>query len=95
LSEDAHILYTKGGVDFFETYPGLYVPRPLSFRCASVEQTPLFLAGEILALTKMNWNNTQFDGKEPITLRAARQVSDILKYVGEDDLLEPHYSFYM
>ncbi|RKH42426.1 hypothetical protein D7X12_15660 [Corallococcus sicarius] len=27
----------------------------------------------------MNWNNTQFDGGEPITVRAARSVGDIMK----------------
>jgi hypothetical protein len=32
----------------------------------------------------MNWNNTQFDGHAPITIRAARQVGNILNYVGPD-----------
>ncbi len=93
LDEHAHLLYTKGSVDFFRTYPGLYVPRPLLLRCEEVEQTPTFLAREALALTKMNWNNTQFDNGDPITLRAARSVGDILKYVEEDP--QPRYSYYM
>lgn len=88
-----HILYTKGSVDFFSAYPGMYVPRPLGFRTDKVSETPLFLARELLALTKMNWNNTQFDGGEPISLRAARQVGDILKYLDSD--YEPYYRFYM
>ena len=95
LDESSHVLYTKGSVDFFATYPGMYVPRSLGFRCESTEQTPIFLAREILALTKMNWNTTQFDGGEPITVRAARQVGGILKYVGEDDFVAPAYRFYM
>jgi len=73
------ILYTKGSVGFFSTYPGMYIPRPLAFRCDLNAETPLFLASEILSLTKMNWNNTQFDGEEPITLHASRQVGSILK----------------
>ncbi len=48
---------------------------------------------EILGLTKMNWNNTQFDGGEPITLRAAKQVGSILKYL--DSEYEPYYRYYM
>ena len=32
-------------------------------------------------LSKLNWNNTQFDGGETITVTAARQVGDILKGV--------------
>jgi hypothetical protein len=73
----------------------MYVPRPLKFRCESVEGTPKALAQEILALTKLNWNNTQFDRGEPITIRAARQVGSILKYLGKNDSLETHYRFYM
>lgn len=95
LSDTNHLFYTRGSVEFFSTYPGMYIPNPILIETASVEQTPLFLATEILALTKMNWNNTQFDGMLPITLRAARQVSKILKYVGEDEIIEPRYSFYM
>ena len=95
LSERNHVLYTRGAVDFFATYPGMYIPRPLGFRCEEVERTPRFLAQEILALTKMNWNNTQFDNDEPITVKAARKVGGILKYVGENDLIQSRYSFYM
>lgn len=73
----------------------MYVPKPLLFRCESVEQTPKFLAQEILALTKMNWNNTQYDGGEPITQKAAHQVGAILKYIGEQEEIASRYSFYM
>jgi len=95
LSDSKHLLHTRGSVDFFSTYPGMYIPSPLLVETASIEQTPLYIASEILALTKMNWNNSQFDGALPITLRAARQVSKILKYVGDDEGIEPRYSFYM
>jgi dihydrofolate reductase len=37
------------------------------------------IATEALALSKMNWNNTQFDGRESRTLRASTRVGDILK----------------
>ena len=90
-----YVLYTKGSVDFFSAYPGLYIPHPLAFRCDQTAETPLFLAQEILALTKMNWNNTQFDGSEPITLHASRQVSSILKHLAPNDPYEPYYRFYM
>lgn len=95
LDDNTHVLYTRGSVEFFETYPGAYVPTPLGFRCDRTFETPRFLAEEMLALTKLNWNNTQFDGREPITLRAARQVGDILKWLDEDAHVEPRYGFYM
>ncbi|MDD9974031.1 MAG: hypothetical protein OXU27_08495 [Candidatus Poribacteria bacterium] len=93
--EESFVLYTKGSVDFFSAYPGMYVPRPLGIRCDQVAATPAYLAQELLALTKMNWNNTQFDGREPITLRCARQVGQILKYFGPNDHYQPYYRFYM
>jgi hypothetical protein len=96
LEDRNHLLYTRGSVEFFSVYPGMYVPHPLHFRSQYVEQTATSAAQEILALTKMNWNNTQFDGLEPITIRAARQVGSILKYVDQGGLpYQPRYSFYM
>jgi hypothetical protein len=73
----------------------MYVPHPLGFRCDAIEMTPQVTAQEILALTKMNWNNTQFDGSEPITLRAARQVGATLRHIEENDPIEPYYRYYM
>jgi hypothetical protein len=95
LDERSQLLYTRGSVEFFGTYPGLYVPQPLGIRCDHADATPKEIAEEVLALTKMNWNNTQFDGHEPITVRAARQVGKILKYVGPNDPIEPRYAHYM
>lgn len=97
LSLDAktHILYTRGSVPYYSTYPGMYVPKPLKFQIAQGSQSPRKLAEEILALTKLNWNNTQFDGGEPITMRVAHQVSKVLKYVGPNGIVQPGYVFYM
>lgn len=95
LDEENHLLYTRGSVQFYETYPGLYVPVPLAFHCERTEATPKFLAEEILSLTKLNWNNTQFDNASPITLMAAFNVSKILKYLGEKNEIESRYSYYM
>ena len=95
LHQQTHVLYTRGSVPFYGTYPGLYVPRPISFRTYDAEQSPRAVASEILALTKMNWNNTQFDQRDPITIRAAREVGDILKYLGPNGYVETRYSAYM
>jgi hypothetical protein len=89
------VLYTRGSVPFFETYPGMYVPRSVSIKIAAGEQTPLAHAKEILALTKMNWNSTQFDGRMPLTLTAAHSVGNVLKHCEEHQRIEPRYSFYM
>ena len=95
LDDRNHLLYTRGSVPYYATFPGLYVPRALKFKIAQGQESPRRLAEEILALTKLNWNNTQFDGGEPITMRVARQVGKVLKYVGADGVVQPKYSFYM
>ena len=96
LSAEKAILYLRGSVGFFEMYPGMYVPRPLEMTIARAESTKQTLATEMLALSKLNWNNTQFDGGEPITVRAARQVGDILKCVPSDsEVLRQGFRFYM
>ena len=95
LDERNVLLYTRGSVDFYRTYPGPYVPQPLAIRCQQIDASPRELAEEMLGLTKMNWNNTQFDGYWPITVRAAREVGNILKYVGVDESVEPRYAYYM
>ena len=89
------ILYTRGSIDFYMMYPGMYVPKSLELVCVDVEQPARALAQEILALTKMNWNNTQFDSALPITIKAARQVGAILKYVESTAPIQASYAFYM
>ncbi len=95
LDGQTHILYTRGSVEFFATYPGMYMPRSVEINCLRTEQTPRYLAEEILALSKMNWNDTQFDGGMPITIRAAQQVGGILKYSTATDSIPPRYAYYM
>lgn len=98
IDDEVALLYTRGSVDFFSTYPGLYVPNPLMLHCQRRDRTDWdTLLRETLALTKMNWNNTQFDGGVPITMRAARQVGEILRYFPDNCDIEPdpRYRFYM
>jgi hypothetical protein len=98
LDERDYLLYTRGSVEFYATYPGLYVPQPLFFRCEAIEQGPKQIARELLGLSKLNWNHTQFDGSVPITVVAARKVGKILKYADAEEVRRPiaaRYSHYM
>ena len=95
LDEKTHLLYTRGSVPYYATYPGMYVPRPLKFQLAQADGSPRQAAEDLLALTKLNWNNTQFDGGLPITMRVAREVGKVLKYVPDGGVVQPRYSFYM
>ena len=95
LTEHRHVLYTRGSVPAYQTYPGMYVPRPLGFRAIDTETSPVDLAAELLALTKMNWNATPLDGQQPITIRTAETVADILRQLGPNDQPAGRYAFYM
>jgi hypothetical protein len=89
------LLYTRGAVEYYGTYPGMYVPRPIALRPAIAERPIAELAAEALALSKMNWNSTQFDGRLPVTIRTARDVSDVVRRLPEGAPVEPRYAFYM
>lgn len=95
ISENEGVLYTRGTVDFYKTYPGMYVPNPLKITVYDQDSSLESLCNEILGLTKMNWNNTQMDGRLPITLECARKIGDIMKYVSPTEKPQVSYSFYM
>jgi len=88
------LVYLRGSVPQFRTYPGMYVPSSLEFIRADGEASPLALAREILELSKLNFNNTQFDGGQPITIRAARRVGDILKRIAEGRPVQSRFRFF-
>ncbi len=76
------LLYTRGSVPYYGTYPGLRVPRPLLLvPHENSDSTVQMLAHDVLALTKVNWNTTQFDQKLPAPIKAAREVGRILKHI--------------
>jgi hypothetical protein len=95
FSDKHHLLYTRGSVPYFETYTGKYIPSPVEVRLYEHDESPNLICDEILALTKMNWNNTQFDRRLPITIECAKRVGEILKYLDEGDEMALRYSFYM
>jgi hypothetical protein len=95
LDSNAVLLYTRGSVEYYSTYPGRYVPQPLEVRIVRSDESPLHICREIIGLTKLNWNNTQFDGKYPITIECARKVGAIMKYVKANEEPQIKYSYYM
>jgi len=88
------LLFSRGSVPYYRTYPGLRVPRPLLLRPHHCDTALHELAREMLALTKMNWNSTQFDQNLPIPIRAARQVGRVLKHVSYSQKDQSDYRFY-
>jgi hypothetical protein len=95
LDPNALLLYTRGSIPYFRTYPGMYVPQPLLLRPAR-DGTDLQAAGaDVMALSKMNWNNAQLDERDPLTLRTADRVGAILRHVPPDAQIATRYAYYM
>lgn len=90
-----HLIYTKGSVDFYLTYPGMYVPRPLGLRPTRLTISPRELGTEILALSKMNWNQSRLDARLPITLKTADQIKHILRFCDPAQQIASRYAEYM
>lgn len=88
------LLYTRGSVPYYGTFPGLRVPTPLQLRPYECESQLSSLAAEIMALTKLNWNSTQLDQKLPIPIRAAKEVGRVLKHVSYAERDQPDFRFY-
>lgn len=88
------LLYTRGSVPYYGTFPGLRVPTPLQLRPFECETPLASLAAEFMALTKLNWNSTQLDQKLPIPIRAAREVGRVLKHVSYGDRDQTDFRFY-
>lgn len=87
------IIYLKGTVPYFRIYPGPYVPRPIEFVREDGETPVSEIAKEMLELSKLNFNNTQFDSGDPITIRAARRIGDILKHVRAGEHVETQFRY--
>jgi hypothetical protein len=89
------LLYTRGSVPYYGTYPGLRVPRPLLLVPHENSDSKLLtLAKDVLALTKVNWNTTQFDQKLPAPIKAAREVGRILKHTEFGTPVSPDFRRY-
>jgi hypothetical protein len=95
LDERSLLLYTRRSIPYFRTYPGMYVPQPLLVRPAGTTTDLDAAAIDVLALSKMNWNNAQLDERDPLTLRTAHRVGAILKHVPVDAQIATRYAFYM
>jgi hypothetical protein len=88
-------LYTTGFVPELGQFHGMHVPSPLLIADHVGSDTPReILIGEILSLTKMNWNAARLGGLLPITLKFAHRVSEIMKEIPAGEEPQPQAKFY-
>lgn len=78
LHPKAAYLWTRGYVPRLRTYVGREVPRPLRIDVLRGECDIKTVLGDVLALTKLNYNGCMFADGSPVTLRFADAVGEIL-----------------
>jgi len=71
-------LWTKGWTPRLQTYPGREVPNPLLIEISRGKAPIEVVLRDILALTKLNYNTCIFGDGEPITLKFADAIGEIL-----------------
>lgn len=88
------ILYTTGYIPYYETYPGMHVPHPIEVIKFEGETPIIKICEEVLALTKLNFNNCNYYDGLPITIRFAQKVGEIIQYFDEEQTTAPNKYFY-
>jgi hypothetical protein len=91
---DERYLFTSGYVPWWNEYPGPHIPAPIEIGAAG-ETDMRQRAFEILALSKMNWNNTEGISRYPVTLSFAKRVGQLMTELPENYVPNPSYRFYM
>ncbi len=71
-------LWTKGFTPRLQTYPGREVPKPLLIDVCRGDVQINTVLNDIMALTKLNYNACVFADGEPVTLKFADAVGEIL-----------------
>ena len=78
VDEKTAHLWTKGFVPRLQTYAGKEVPRPFSIEICRGDSDIVVVLGDIMALTKLNYNTCIYADGPPVTLKFADAVGEIL-----------------
>jgi len=90
------VMYSVGFVPCLGTYQGPAAPVPLVLDPARNDTGPLQIGKDIMSLTKMDWNSTDFCQREPVTTSVSRKVGHILAEMRAQKTVPPQpYRYYM
>lgn len=71
-------LWTSGYVPRLDTYMGPETPNPLQVMIRRGDASIETVLSDVLSLTKINFNTCLFNDREPVTIRFADAIGDIL-----------------
>lgn len=85
-------LWTKGYIPYLQTYPGRETPNPLRIDIVRGDAALTRVMRDVMGLTKLNFNACIYGDGEPVTLRFADSVGEILT-AGPDNDDQPPLPF--
>ncbi|MFW9877098.1 MAG: Piwi domain-containing protein, partial [Candidatus Thorarchaeota archaeon] len=89
-------LYTTGYIPCLDTYPGSMIPKPIEVIVEKSNSDTEILARDVINLTKLDWNSTDFCKRMPVTLSVSKKVGKIMGELKGRDITPPTaYSNYM
>ncbi len=89
-------LYTTGYIPCIDTYPGSMIPKPIEVIIEKADSGSETLARDILNLTKLDWNSTDFCKRLPVTISLSKKVGKIMGELKGRDISPPTaYKNYM
>lgn len=78
MSKREGYLWSTGYIPRLRTYPGFETPKPLLVEINRGEDDLVKVMGDVLGLTKINYNACDFASGQPVTLKFADRVGEIL-----------------
>lgn len=94
VNDERFFFFTSGFVPELGTYPGPHIPRPWEIRISDRDRL-LETAGDIYALTKVNWNSTNPNVSQPVTLGFSRRIGGVLQEVPDEQQPQTSFRFYI
>lgn len=88
-------LYTTGYIPSLRRFPHGHVPSPLEISEHHGDSSIETICGEIMSLTKLNWNSSFFASSEPITLKFSRTVGGVMKEMVDSAEPRPQFKYYI
>jgi hypothetical protein len=95
LDDQRHLLYTHGSVPFYGTYPACAYQYRKRSAPSTANRAQTSSPRNLLAITKVNWNQTQLNTRKPVTLETSKRVGDILRRLLADIQPQARYAFYL
>ncbi|MFC3692593.1 hypothetical protein ACFOWB_10260 [Chenggangzhangella methanolivorans] len=98
IDDRSAYLWTTGYVPQLDTYIGPETPNPLlikTLRSKSAMPDIRTVLGDIMGLTKINYNSCNFNDGLPVTVRFARMVGDVLTMGAAKGAERQPFKFYI